>query len=143
MQRTAPDGAIASGRLGLADERALLVAAAGELVLGVWTCLSLLGIALGLMVASLAQAWAQAVLAPGAVVGGVLVLASAGLTLLASHRYLWRGATLPCPANPSRPLAIGSVCVVVGVAWAALAIIFATGWEFPIALLWRPVSGGE
>ena len=103
MRRTPPDEAADRGRRGGADERALL-AAAGELALGVWACLSLLGIALGLLLASLAQVWARTVWAPGAVLGGLLVLASAGLTPLASHRC----QVAPGNGSPSLPMTPGS-----------------------------------
>ena len=70
MQRMARERDDGRGWLGRPDERALLAEAASELALGVWVGLSLLGITLGLAVASLAQVWTRQMLAPGALVGG-------------------------------------------------------------------------
>ena len=64
MQRMARERDDGRGWRGRPDERALLAEAASELALGVWVGLSLLGITLGLAVASLAQVWTRQVLAP-------------------------------------------------------------------------------
>ena len=126
---------------GRVDEGEPLAAAANEIALGVWVCASVLGIAFGLLVASLAQVWARSVLAPGAVLGAGVVVASLGATLAAVGRYRLRGAVPPRPGGSSRALATASVFVVGALAWVALAVIFATGWDFPASLFARAARG--
>lgn len=96
-----------------------------EIALGVWVCVSILGIVLGLTVASLAQVWARSVLVPGAVLGALLVVVSLGVTVVATGRYLWRGALPPLGRrDSSRALANMSAFIVGMLAWTALAVIF-------------------
>lgn len=121
------------------EEREALVEAAREIALGVWVCVSVLGVVLGLITASLAQVWTRDVLAPGAVLGAIIVVASVCLTLVAAGRYVMRGAVLPGARGASRSLATVSAVLVGMLAWVVLAVIFATGWDFPASLFARAV----
>jgi len=123
---------------GTALEGNLLAQLLNEIALGIWLCVSILGIMLGLLIASAAQVWARTVFAPGAVLGAAIVLASLGATLVAAGRYLWRGPLAPWGwRDSSRWLAAMGVFIVGTFAWAALGIIFATSWDFPASLLAR------
>lgn len=102
-----------------------------ETALAAWIATSLLGVALGLGLAKYSQAWAQDLLHPGAVWGAMVVLASVAIALLASVRYMARGAGLVTARRASRALATLSMVLVTGLAWVALNIIWLGGWELP------------
>ena len=122
----------------VAEERDLLAQGLNEIALGVWVCVSLLGIMLGLLVASAAQVWARTVLVPGAVLGATVVVVSLGATVVAVGRYLWRGPRASLGRRDSSPaLAVIGVFIVGMLAWAVLVLIFATGWDFPASLFAR------
>jgi hypothetical protein len=98
-----------------------------ELALGLWTIVALLGVAFGLGVAKYAQAWARDLFHPAAVWGGVVVLVSLAVVVVAATRYQLRGAGLPIAAYASRTLSLLSVLLVLALAWAALSMIWVAG----------------
>lgn len=103
----------------------------------------MLGVMLGLVTAPLAQVWARDVLAPGAALGAVLVVASLCLTLVAAGRYLVRGAMRPRAGDSSLALATASVVIVGMLAWVVLVVIFATEWDYPASLFVRAAVRGD
>ena len=102
-----------------------------DIMLGVWVLISLVGTLLGLAIAKYSQAWAQDALHPGVAVGALIVIDSVALTLLAGTRYEIRRLDLLDRRRPSRLLMVLSVSLIVGLGWAALAIICFAGWEVP------------
>ena len=131
-----PSGTARGGEA--ARERDLLAQVLNEIALGVWVGVSILGIMLGLLVASAAQVWARTVLVPGAVLGATVVVVSLGATVVAVGRYLWRGPRASLGRRDSSPaLAAIGVFIVGMLAWAVLVLIFATGWDFPASLFAR------
>ena len=98
-----------------------------EMRLAAWVRTSLLGILLGLGLAKYAQARVGDALHTAALVGTVVVAASAALTAVAAHRYLVWGTCSPRRYPAARPLVSLSLFVVVVLAWLALALIWAAG----------------
>ena len=106
-------------------------ASMAEVALAAWVGVALLGILGGLGIAKYSQAWARSIAHPAAILGGLLILASVGVALVACARYFDR--TVPLPRSRSRALVVLSLLLVIGTGWAALSIVAFAGWEWPVA----------
>ena len=103
-----------------------------EGVLAVWVAVALLGIGLGTVVAKYAQAWARSTVHPAALLGSGVVLGSVLLVLLAAGRHLQLSALLATSGRAGAVVGLAAVLVFL-LGWVALAIIWAAGWELPLA----------
>lgn len=111
-----------------AATRGLLLAS--ETAFAAWVAVAVLAIGLGLVVAKHAQAWGRSPLHPAALLGSGAMLAGVALALLAAGRHGQLRALLAASGRPGAVagLAVGLVVVL---AWAALASVWAVGPEPP------------
>ena len=103
-----------------------------EAVFAVWVAVALLSIGLGTTAAKYAQAWARSTVHPAALLGSGVVLGSVVLVLLAAGRHLQLSALLAASGRAGAVVGLAAVLVLL-LGWVALAVIWAAGWDVPLA----------